>query len=169
MKNIFSLAVVSGILNTMMGLATPFLYAALGETLTQTSGVVNLGVDGIMLLSAFASYYIALETGNLAVGVLVGIAVGLVMGVVTAFMSVTLKAEQGISGIGVYLFGGLLVGGVSLQATTGVPTDLVTTIEGLVVIFVVSIEFLRRRARAQALAEAQAARAADAGPVEAVT
>jgi simple sugar transport system permease protein len=66
--------------------------------------------------------------------------------------------------VSAYLFGGLLVGGVSLQATTGVPTSLVTTIEGLVVIFVVSIEFLRRRARAQALAEAQAARTAGAEP-----
>ncbi|HZQ59534.1 MAG TPA: ABC transporter permease [Acidimicrobiales bacterium] len=63
-----------------------------------------------------------------------------------------------------YLFGGLIVGGTALQATTGVPTDLVTTIEGLVVIFVVSIEFLRRRARAQAIAEAQAARAAPPVP-----
>jgi ABC-type uncharacterized transport system permease subunit len=71
--------------------------------------------------------------------------------------------------VSAYLFGGLLVGGVSLQATTGVPTDLVTTIEGLVVIFVVSIEFLRRRARAQALAEAEAARAAAPEPIEAVT
>jgi simple sugar transport system permease protein len=69
-----------------------------------------------------------------------------------------------------FLFGGLLVGGVALQATTGVPTDLVTTIEGLVVMFVVSIEFLRRRARAQATAEVEAARAVAAPePVEAVT
>jgi simple sugar transport system permease protein len=65
-----------------------------------------------------------------------------------------------------FLFGGLIVGGTALQATTGVPTDLVTTIEGLVVIFVVSIEFLRRRARAQALAEAQAARAGPPGRVD---
>jgi simple sugar transport system permease protein len=62
-----------------------------------------------------------------------------------------------------FLFGGLIVGGTALQATTGVPTDLVTTIEGLIVVFVVSIEFLRRRARAQAIAEAQAARAAPPG------
>jgi len=48
-----------------------------------------------------------------------------------------------------FLFGGLLVGGTALQAVTGVPTDLVTTIEGLVVIFVVSTEYLRRRARIQ--------------------
>ena len=64
MKNVFSLAVISGILNTMVGLATPFLYAALGETIAQTSGVVNLGVDGIMLLSAFAAFYVALINGQ---------------------------------------------------------------------------------------------------------
>ncbi len=52
--------------------------------------------------------------------------------------------------ISAFLFGGLIVGGTSLQAVTGVPTDLVTTIEGLVVIFVVSIGYVRRRARIQA-------------------
>ncbi len=46
-----------------------------------------------------------------------------------------------------YLFGGLLVGGTAMQAVIGVPTDLVTTIEGLVVIFVVSIDYLRFRGR----------------------
>ncbi len=88
-----------------LALATPFLLAALGETLGQRSGVINLGVDGIMLLSAFTTYFAALKTGDLLVAVLVGMGTGLVMGVVTAFVSVTLKAEQGISGIGVYLFG----------------------------------------------------------------
>jgi simple sugar transport system permease protein len=48
-----------------------------------------------------------------------------------------------------YLFGGLLVGGTAMQAVIGVPTDLVTTIEGLVVIFVVSIDYLRFRVRVQ--------------------
>ncbi len=48
-----------------------------------------------------------------------------------------------------YLFGGLLVGGTSMQGVIGVPTDLVTTIEGLVVIFVVSIDYLRIRFRIQ--------------------
>ncbi|HVM66439.1 MAG TPA: ABC transporter permease [Acidimicrobiales bacterium] len=67
-----------------------------------------------------------------------------------------------------FLFGGLIVGGTALQAATGVPTDLVTSIEGLVVIFVVSIEFLRRQARAQALAEAQAEQPPAPEPVGAV-
>ena len=105
MKNVFSLAVVSGILNTMVGLATPFLYAALGETVAQTSGVVNLGVDGIMLLSAFAAFYTALTTGSLWLGLLAAGVVGLFLGLLMSFVSVTLKAEQGVSGIGLYMFG----------------------------------------------------------------
>ena len=105
MKNVFSLAVVSGILNTMMGLATPFLYAALGETIAQTSGVVNLGVDGIMLLAGFAAFYAALTTGSLWLGLLAAVLVGFLMGLLMSFVSVTLKAEQGVSGIGLYMFG----------------------------------------------------------------
>jgi len=105
MKNVFSLAVVSGILNTMMGLATPFLYAALGETIAQTSGVVNLGVDGIMLLGGFAAFYAALTTGSLWLGLVAAVLVGFLMGLLMSFVSVTLKAEQGVSGIGLYMFG----------------------------------------------------------------
>jgi general nucleoside transport system permease protein len=105
MKGFLSWNVLSGILNTMIGLATPFLYAALGETFAQTAGVVNLGVDGIMLLSAFAAFYIALSTGSLWLGLLAAAIVGLLMGLIMSFVSVTLKAEQGVSGIGLYMFG----------------------------------------------------------------
>jgi simple sugar transport system permease protein len=102
---LFSLEVLSGILNTMVGLSTPFLYAALGETFAQTAGVVNLGVDGIMLLSAFAAFYVALATGSLWLGLLAAALVGLAMGLLMSVVSVTLKAEQGVSGIGLYMFG----------------------------------------------------------------
>ncbi len=105
MKGIFSLDVVSGILRTMIALATPFLYAALGETFAQTSGVVNLGVDGIMLLSAFAAFYLTLVTGSLAWGLLAAAVVGILMGLLMSLVSVTLKAEQGVSGIGLYMLG----------------------------------------------------------------
>jgi len=104
-KGVFSLSVISGILNTMIGLATPFLYAALGEVFAQTSGVVNLGVDGIMLLGAFAAFYAALTTGSLWLGLLAAALVGLVLGLLMSVVSVTLKAEQGVSGIGLYMFG----------------------------------------------------------------
>ncbi len=89
----------------MIGLATPFLFAAIGETFAQTSGVVNLGVDGIMLISAYAAFYTALTTGNLWLGLIVAAFVGLLMGLLMSLISVTLKAEQGISGIGLYMFG----------------------------------------------------------------
>jgi ABC-type uncharacterized transport system permease subunit len=105
MNGIFSLGVVAGILTSMIRLATPFLYAAIGETFAQTSGVVNLGVDGIMLISAYAAFYVALNTGNLWLGLLVAALVGLLMGLLMSFVSITLKAEQGISGIGLYMFG----------------------------------------------------------------
>jgi simple sugar transport system permease protein len=49
-----------------------------------------------------------------------------------------------------FLFGGLLVGGDALQVATGVPADMVTALEGLVVVFVVSLEYMRRRSRATA-------------------
>ncbi|MGO8875046.1 MAG: ABC transporter permease [Acidimicrobiales bacterium] len=105
MAHFFTYAVLTSTVAAAMALAAPFLLAALGETMGQRSGVINLGVDGIMLLSAFATYFTALRTGSLLYGVFAGIGVGIVMGVVTAFISVTLKAEQGISGIGIYLFG----------------------------------------------------------------
>jgi simple sugar transport system permease protein len=105
MKHLLSLPVLSGILNTMIGLATPFLYAALGEVFAQSSGVVNLGVDGIMLLSAFVAFYVALVSGNLWLGLLAAAIVGLLMGLLMSFVSVSLKAEQGVSGIGLYMFG----------------------------------------------------------------
>jgi simple sugar transport system permease protein len=105
MSDFFTLPVLMGIAFSGIRLATPYLYAAIGETFAQRSGVLNLGVDGIMLVGAYAAFYVALNTGNLWLGLLVGAVVGLLMGLLMAFVSVTLKAEQGISGIGLYLFG----------------------------------------------------------------
>ncbi|MBZ0295025.1 MAG: ABC transporter permease [Anaerolineae bacterium] len=86
-------------------LATPYIFSAIGETFGQRSGVLNLGVDGIMLMGAFAAFFTVLNTGSLLLGVLIAMLVGGLMGLAMAFISVTLKAEQGISGIGLYLFG----------------------------------------------------------------
>ncbi len=105
MRHVFSLNVLTGVLNTMMGLAAPFLYAALGETISQSAGVVNLGVDGIMLLAAFAAFSVVLTTGSLWLGLAAAALVGLAMGLLMSVVSVTLKAEQGVSGIGLYMFG----------------------------------------------------------------
>jgi ABC-type uncharacterized transport system permease subunit len=102
---LFSAATLIGIIASGIRLATPYLYAVIGETFGQRSGLLNLGVDGIMLMGAYAAFFTAFNTGSLTLGVLAAIVVGGIMGLAMAFFSVTLKAEQGISGIGVYLFG----------------------------------------------------------------
>ncbi len=105
MNELLSMGVIVGILTSAIRLATPYLYAAIGEAFAQSSGVFNLGVDGVMLITAFASFYVVLNTGNIWLGLLTAILVGLGMGLLMSFISVTLKAEQGISGIGLYMFG----------------------------------------------------------------
>ena len=97
--------IIVGILTSGIRLATPYLYAAIGETFSQRSGVLNLGVDGQMLLGAFVSFYIAFKTENLWFGLLGAMAVGALMGLAMAYVTVNLHAVQGISGIGFYLFG----------------------------------------------------------------
>jgi simple sugar transport system permease protein len=103
--DLFTANVILGILASGIRLATPYLYAAIGETFGQRSGVLNLGVDGQMLLGAFAGFYLTYQTGNPWLGLLLAILVGAVMGLIMGFITVTLHAEQGISGIGIYLFG----------------------------------------------------------------
>ena len=100
-----SWAVIVGILSSGIRLATPYLYAAVGETIGQVSGVLNLGVDGVMLMGAYVAFFVALRTGNLSLGLIAAAGIGALFGLIMAFISVTLKAEQGISGIGLYLFG----------------------------------------------------------------
>jgi simple sugar transport system permease protein len=88
-----------------VGASAAYLYAALGEAFGQRAGVYNLGLDGVMLMGAFSGYYVVFVGGAPLTGVLVAALVGLLFGLIMAFVSVTLKAEQGISGIGLYMLG----------------------------------------------------------------
>jgi len=104
-SDLFTVTVLIGILSSGIRLATPYLFASIGETFGQRSGVLNLGVEGQMLLGAFAAFYVALTTGSLWLGLLAAMVVGALMGLIMAFVTVNLHAQQGISGIGFYLFG----------------------------------------------------------------
>src|SRR5450756_285435 len=118
--DLFTVTVLVGVISSGVRLATSYLYAAIGETIGQISGVLNLGVEGIMLVAAFAAYYVVYTTNDLLLGLGVAIVVGGVMGLLMAFISVTLKAEQGISGIGLYLFG-LGLSDLLFRVTIGTP------------------------------------------------
>jgi len=104
-------------------LATPFLLAALGETIGQRSGVLNLGVEGVMLLGAYGAYYATLRTDSVVLGILVSLVVGGVMGIVYGVVTLALKAEQGISGIGIFIFG-LGLSDLLFQKQVGTPTPI---------------------------------------------
>lgn len=123
MVDSFTMFIIVATIASGIRLATPFLLASLGEALGQRSGVLNLGVDGVMLLGAFGSYYTVLRTGNLFYGVMVGIILGLLMGLFYAFITINLRAEQGVSGIGIYLFG-LGMSDLLFQKLVGTPRPI---------------------------------------------
>ena len=105
MGDFFTVSVLVATLASGIRLATPFLLAGLGETIGQRSGVLNLGVEGNMLLGAFTAYFITLETDNVVFGIIGALVVGAIMGLIYSFITLVMHAVQGISGIGIYLFG----------------------------------------------------------------
>lgn len=123
MAEFFTASILISTVASGLRLSTSYLFAAIGETFGQRSGVLNLGVDGIMLLGAFGSYYTVLKGGGLWLAMVVAAGIGLLMGLAMAFASVTLQAEQGISGIGFYLFG-LGLSDLLFQRLVGTPLPI---------------------------------------------
>lgn len=85
-------------------LAMPIALAAVGETFCERSGILNLGVEGMMLVGAFGSFLVVHKTGNVPLGVAAGILSGFLLAAVMAFLSVTLKTDQIINGIAIVIF-----------------------------------------------------------------
>ena len=79
------IAVIVTLLASGLGLSTPLLFAALGEKIAERAGVLNLGVEGMMIMGAFAGFMGAFITENIAVGFLFGILTGAVMASLMAF------------------------------------------------------------------------------------
>lgn len=123
MEEFFTSAVLVATVASGIRLAVPFLLASLGEAIGQRSGVLNLGVDGVMLLGAFVAYFVVLNTYNVWLGVVAGLLMGATMGLFYAFITVTMKAEQGVSGIGIYLFG-LGMSDLLFQKLVGTPLPI---------------------------------------------
>jgi ABC-type uncharacterized transport system permease subunit len=84
---------------------TPLVYAALGELVTEKSGVLNLGVEGMMLVGAVVSFIVAATTKNPWLGVATGIAAGAALSVVFAVLTLSLMANQVATGLALSLFG----------------------------------------------------------------
>jgi simple sugar transport system permease protein len=85
--------------------STIFTIAALGELIGQRSGVLNVGIEGVMLFGATLGFIAAQNTGSYLIGFLVGIAIGGLLGLLHGFFSITLGGDQVVSGMGIWILG----------------------------------------------------------------
>ncbi|HET8822054.1 MAG TPA: ABC transporter permease [Thermoleophilaceae bacterium] len=88
----------STIFAAMLVFATPLTYAAIGGMFSERSGVVNIGLEGMMLMGAFFGAYGADKTGSWVLGIFIGIASGCALGLVHAFFAIHLRADQIVGG-----------------------------------------------------------------------
>ncbi len=130
------------ILASGVATGTVLLYATVGEIYAERSGVLNLGVEGMMLVGAMTAYKVSAATGNPWLGLLVGmIAAGLVSQV-HAFISITLQADQVVSGLSL----NFLAIGISLVLGEGLTSlrDVVPTVPSFSIPLLAQIPWLGR-------------------------
>lgn len=101
--NLFDLVV--SILAAAIAAGTPILFATLGEILAERAGILNLGVEGMMLMGAWAGFAAAYYSGSVWLGLLAALVTGGLLSLLHAFLSITLQANQVVSGLALTIFG----------------------------------------------------------------
>lgn len=110
LADFLSQAVIIAILAAGVRLATPILLATLGEVLTERSGVLNLGIEGVMMFGTLAGFVVSSYSGSPWLGALAGFLVGGLAGLVIAILSVSMYANQAVVGIIFNILGSGLTG-----------------------------------------------------------
>lgn len=95
----------AGLLDAMVRAATVFILAGIGEVISERAGVLNLGVEGMMLVGALGGFVTTVVTGSYWLGFAVGAGLGTLMALIHAFLCITLKSNQVISGVMLTLLG----------------------------------------------------------------
>jgi ABC-type uncharacterized transport system permease subunit len=98
-------AILVSILMTLVAASTPILLAALGELVTEKAGVLNLGVEGMMLCGAVAGFAVAFSTGSTLLGVVAAMVAGVATAMVFAVLTLSLTANQVATGLALTIFG----------------------------------------------------------------
>jgi general nucleoside transport system permease protein len=99
-------AIIIGVLASGVRLSTPILFAALGESIAERSGVLNLGIEGMMLIGAFAGFMGTFLTGgNYVVGILMALAAAAGLAMLMGLLSITIKTNQLAAGLAIWLLG----------------------------------------------------------------
>ena len=103
MADAISAIIDAGFFAALLRIATPLLLATMGELIAERSGVLNLGIEGTMLLGAMTGFTAAYFAGNLWLGVAAAVATGAIVGLLMALLTVVLGVSQHVSGIGTTL------------------------------------------------------------------
>ena len=112
--------IIEAILLTVITASTPLVIAAMGELVTERSGVLNLGVEGMMIIGAVCAFAVAQMSGSPLIGVGAGILAGAVFSLLFAFLTLTLVANQVATGLALTILG-LGVSGMLGESFVGVP------------------------------------------------
>jgi ABC-type uncharacterized transport system permease subunit len=122
----WSLVLGAGQLAATLRLATPLTFAALGGVVSERAGVVNIALEGIMLMAAFFGVLGAAITGNVWAGVFLAVVAGMLLALLHAFAAVTLRSDQIVSGmaLNILALGFTTFLNYQLYGTTGTPPDL---------------------------------------------
>lgn len=135
-----------GVLAATVAAATPLLLAGLGEIVVERSGVLNLGIEGVMLVGAMTAFAGAALTSSATIGLLAGVVAAVLMGALFAALTISIRTDQIVTGLAIVVLGdglsrffGRSFVGVDLGAVYGV-----TAIPGLAAIPVVGPVFFRQ-------------------------
>lgn len=115
--------IIISILQRTIVLGTPLLIATIGEIITEKSGILNLGVEGMMAMGAVSAFIITYTTGNPWLGLLFAIFIGTVAASIHALVTVSFQANQVVSGLALTMLG-LGVSGLWGKPYIGIPLDV---------------------------------------------
>lgn len=100
-----SAELIIAIIVTVVGASTPILIAALGELVVEKAGVLNLGVEGMMLVGAIIAFIVLFTTGNHYLAILAAAAAGVITSLIFGFLTLSLSANQTATGLALTIFG----------------------------------------------------------------
>jgi simple sugar transport system permease protein len=125
-RNLERVFVWSALLAAMLRFATPLLFAALGGLFSERSGVINIGLEGMMLMGAFWGLWGAEVTGSWVIGLVVGMIAGLLLALIHAVFSVSLRADQIVSGFALTFLAAGITGFffINIYGSEGTPDNI---------------------------------------------